>query len=73
MKNIKVVKVLRDMQSAFNHGTYRLHYMPHTLTFPLVGKFMTFRISSIQYNGHLSILEIPCGRLKMKSLGMIIV
>ena len=43
MKNIKVIKVLRDTQSAFDHGEYTLHYTPHKWTYPSVGKIYAFQ------------------------------
>ena len=42
MKNMKVVKVLRNMQSAFDHGKYTLSYTPHIWTYPLAGKIYGF-------------------------------
>jgi len=43
MEYVTVVKVLRGMNSAFNHGKYTLHYFPYKWTIPLVGKIYAFK------------------------------
>lgn len=43
MEYVTVIKVLKRMDSAFDHGKYTLRYSPCRWTYPIVGKIYAFQ------------------------------
>ena len=43
MESATVIKVLRGVNSAFDHGKYTLEYIPYKWTYPLAGKIYAFQ------------------------------
>ena len=70
---VKVIKILREKHSAFDHGEFTLEYAQNKWTYPSVGKIYAFKDLEHALDGRQSILVIPYGRLKLKSLKTAIV
>ena len=43
MRYVRVVKVLKGVHSAFDHGTYTLEYVQGRWTYPRIGKIYAFQ------------------------------